>query len=79
MVTSAPMPMAMRAALVPALPAPRTVTRPGGTPETPPISTPRPPWGRSRWWAPAWVAIRPAISLIGASSGSVPECSCTVS
>ena len=33
---------------------------------------PRPPSGRSSMNAPAWVAILPATSLIGASSGSRP-------
>ena len=37
----------------------------------PQTSTPRPPPGRMRWWAPISGAIRPATSLMGASSGSV--------
>ena len=49
------------------------------SPETPPISTPRPPWPFSRSLAPTWGAIRPATSLIGASSGSLPSAVCTVS
>ena len=71
-ITSAPMPAATDAAFRPALPAPSTTTRAGETPATPPMRSPRPPAGRSRWWAPAWVAMRPAISLIGASSGQCP-------
>ena len=35
-------------------------------------ASPRPPSGFSRKYAPAWAASRPAISLIGASSGSAP-------
>ena len=31
-----------------------------------------PPFDFSRWLAPAWIAIRPATSLIGASSGKPP-------
>ena len=77
--TSAPMPAAIMAALEPDVPAPMTVTRAGATPGTPPSSTPRPPWVRSRWWAPAWAAMRPAISLIGASRGSDPLGRATVS
>ena len=48
-------------------------------PATPPSSSPRPPSGRSSMNAPAWVAILPATSLIGASSGSRPAASVTVS
>ena len=49
-----------------------TTTRPGATPGTPPSSSPRPPSGFSRKYAPACAASRPATSLIGASSGSAP-------
>ncbi len=45
---------------------------PGATPGTPPSRRPRPPSGFSRKYAPACGASRPAISLIGASSGSAP-------
>ena len=48
-------------------------------PGTPLSSTPRPPAGRWRCSAPAIVAIRPAISLIGARSGSEPSGRRTVS
>ena len=41
-------------------------------PGTPPSRRPRPPSGFSRKYAPACAASRPAISLIGASSGSAP-------
>ncbi len=77
--TSACMPTAMAAAFDPATPAPITTTRPARTPGTPLSSTPRPPAGRWRCSAPAIVAIRPAISLIGARSGSEPSGRRTVS
>ena len=48
-------------------------TRPGATPGTPPSSSPRPPNGFSRKYAPACEASRPATSDIGASSGSAPR------
>src|SRR5215211_7760045 len=54
-------------------------TRPGATPGTPPSSIPRPPSGFSRKYAPAWAAMRPAISLIGASSGKRRSSVSTVS
>ena len=69
----------MRAALVPTTPPPRTTTFAGGTPGTPPSSTPRPPCAISRQCAPAWIDMRPATSLIGASSGRPPRASVTVS
>ena len=78
-VTCAPMPTAMRAACVPTTPPPRITTSAGGTPGTPPSRTPRPPCSFSRQWAPAWIDMRPATSLIGASSGSPPRASVTVS
>ena len=77
--TSASMPAAICAAFPPAMPPPSTTTCAGLTPEAPPISTPRPPCGRSSSFAPTWGAIRPAISDIGASSGSRPSGVCTVS
>ena len=77
--TSASIPAAIHAAFQPTLPAPRTTTFAGRTPGAPPISTPRPPLWRSRKWAPICGASRPATSLIGASSGSAPLASCTVS
>src|SRR5919204_250937 len=61
------------------IPPPITTTRPGATPGTPPSSSPRPPSGFSRKYAPACAARRPAISLIGASSGRAPESVSTVS
>src|SRR5215210_467218 len=61
------------------MPPPITRTRPGATPGTPPSSRPRPPSGFSRKYAPACAARRPAISLIGASSGSRPSSVSTVS
>ena len=79
MATSASMPAAIQAAFQPTLPAPSTTTRAGRTPGAPPSSTPRPPLCRSRKWAPIWGAIRPATSLMGASSGSAPVGSWTVS
>ena len=51
----------------------------GGTPGTPPSRMPRPSNGRSRYFAPSWMLIRPATSLIGVSSGSVPFASLIVS
>ncbi len=77
--TSASMPWAIHAALVPTVPAPITTTRPGRTPGAPPSSTPRPPLPRSRKWAPICGARRPATSLMGASSGSAPDALRTVS
>ena len=65
-----PVPAATLAAHVPTTPPPSTSTFPRSTPGTPPSSTPRPPWGRSRNFAPCWVASLPAISLMGVSSGS---------
>ncbi len=73
------MPWAIHAEFQPTLPAPMTTTRAGRTPGAPPSSTPRPPPSRSRKWAPIWVAMRPATSLIGASSGSPPPSTWTVS
>ena len=78
-VTDASMPMAMNAALVPTTPPPMIITLAAGTPGTPPSRMPRPPSGFSRMNAPAWVAILPATSLIGASNGSRPCVSSTVS
>ena len=78
-VTYASMPIAMRAALVPDTPPPRITTLAAGTPGTPPSSTPMPPCSFSRQCAPTCTAIRPATSLIGASSGSPPRASVTVS
>ncbi len=69
MVTSAPRPVAMRAALTPEVPPPSTTTLPGSTPGTPPSSTPLPPCGLARKWPPTMTDMRPAISLIGSSSG----------
>ena len=77
--TSASMPWAIHAAFQPTLPAPSTTTRAGRTPGAPPSSTPRPPCSRSRKCEPTCGAIRPATSLIGASSGSAPVSACTVS
>ena len=79
MVTLASSPTAMRAALVPDTPPPSTTTLAGATPGTPPSRTPAPPCSFSRQCAPTWIAIRPATSLIGASSGSAPARSVTVS
>ncbi len=69
----------MNAAFIPTAPPPMTITFAAATPGTPPSRIPRPPMGFSRKNAPAWVAILPAISLIGASSGSRPWESSTVS
>ena len=85
MATSAPRPRAMVAALAPAIPPPMTTTRAGATPGTPPSSTPRPPvvccraLMRCRVLAPTWTDMRPAISLIGDSSGRLPSAAVTVS
>ncbi len=78
-VTSAPIPSASWAAWVPTTPPPRMTTLAGRTPGMPPNSFPRPPSCRSRYWAPIWIDIRPATSLIGVSSGSVPLGNSTVS
>ena len=61
------------------MPPPMTTTCPGATPGTPPRRRPRPPSGFSRKYAPAWAASLPAISLIGASSGSARLLVSTVS
>ena len=73
------MPIAIVAAFIPTTPPPITSTLPAATPGTPPSSSPRPPRGFSSMKAPAWVAILPATSLIGASSGRRPAESSTVS
>ena len=69
MVTFAPRPVAIRAALTPEVPAPTTTTDPGNTPGTPPSNTPLPPLCLAKKFAPMTVDIRPAISLIGSSNG----------
>ncbi|MFM8802938.1 MAG: hypothetical protein ACKOK8_03340 [Planctomycetia bacterium] len=51
----------------------------GATPGTPPSRIPRPICGFSRYFAPSWMLIRPATSLIGMSSGSRPRSSRSVS
>src|SRR5918998_1476109 len=61
------------------MPPPMTTTSPGATPGTPPSRSPRPPSGFSRKVAPACAASRPAISLIGASSGRARSSVSTVS
>ncbi len=58
---------------------PSTRTLAGGTPGTPPRRIPRPPCAFSSAQAPICVARRPATSLIGARSGSLPSAVCTVS
>ena len=78
-VTCASNPIAMRAALTPDTPPPSTTTLAGATPATPPSSVPRPPCSISRQCAPAWMAMRPATSLMGASSGRPPRALVTVS
>ena len=70
MVTSAPRPAAIFAALVPTTPPPSIITFAGLTPGTPPKSMPRPPEGFSKYLAPSWMAIRPATSDIGTKSGN---------
>ena len=50
--TCARIPAAMRAALVPAIPAPSTTTLAARTPVAPPKSFPLPPFIRSRKYAP---------------------------
>ena len=73
MVTCAPMPTAILAALVPTTPPPRMTTLAGATPGTPPSRMPRPPLGASRYCAPTCTAMRPATSLMGVSRGSEPS------
>ena len=73
------MPSAMKAAFIPTTPPPMIITFAAATPGTPPSRIPRPPSGFSSMNAPAWVAILPATSDIGASSGSRPRASSTVS
>ena len=55
---------------MPTTPPPITTTFPRATPGTPESNTPRPPLTRSKKFAPICAAIRPAISLIGASKGN---------
>jgi hypothetical protein len=69
----------MKAAFIPTTPPPITITLAAATPGTPPSKIPLPPSGFSSMKAPACVAIFPATSLIGASSGSRPRASSTVS
>ena len=78
-VTSEPSPTAILAAFSPTTPPPTTAVRPRGTPGTPPSRIPEPPQVRCRWWAPSWMAIRPATSLIGVSSGRLPSSEVIVS
>ena len=52
---------------------------PAATPGDAADQQPGPPSGSCRKYAPAWAASRPAISLIGASSGSRPSAVSTVS
>src|SRR5438132_8176652 len=59
----------MRKAFTPEVPPPRMTTRPGKTPGTPPSKTPLPPLYLARKLAPITTDMRPAISLIGSSSG----------
>ena len=73
------MPSAILAASVPETPPPMMVTRAAGVPGTPPSRRPAPPAGLSRARAAACTDIRPATSLIGVSSGSLPSAVCTVS
>ena len=77
--TSAPSPMAMRAAFIPTTPPPSTSTRAGATPGTPQNSRPMPPLCFNRVSAAENTAMRPATSDMGASSGRPPRASVTVS
>ena len=61
------MPTPISAAWLPATPPPMITMSAGGTPGTPPSSTPRPPFSFSRQRAPTWGAMRPATSDIGVS------------
>src|SRR5262250_2475074 len=65
MATLAPRPAATLAALAPTTPPPRMTTLAGSTPGTPPSRMPRPSKGRSRYFAPSWMLMRPATSLVG--------------
>ena len=77
--TLAPSPAATRAAFAPTTPPPMMTTLAGSTPGTPPSRMPRPSNGRSRYFAPSWMLMRPATSLIDVSSGSPPFASLIVS
>ena len=79
MTISAPRPAAIRAACVPTTPPPITAILLGATPGTPPISLPIPSADFRKAAPAASIASRPATSLIGASSGSPPWASVTVS
>ena len=78
-VTSACRPIAIWAALVPAIPPPKIVTLAGATPGTPPSNVPLPPLVTCNAVAPACTDKRPATSLMGASNGKRPLASVTVS
>ncbi len=78
-VTSARRPTAISAACVPETPPPNITTFAGGTPGTPPSSTPEPPFAFCRQLAPTCTDMRPATSLMGVSSGSEPSGAVTVS
>ncbi len=73
------MPVAIRTAFAPTMPPPITATTPGAAPGTPDSSTPRPPLRISSACMPTWIASRPAIWDIGASSGVPPDGDTTVS
>ena len=79
MVVFEPIPAAILAAFTPTIPPPKTKVFAGGTPGIPPISTPRPPIAFSKNFAPSWVAILPATSLIGMSKGNDRSTFSTVS
>ena len=64
---------------MPTTPPPSTTTFAGATPGTPPSRMPRPIIGFSRYFAPSWMLIFPAISLIGVRQGSRPALSLIVS
>jgi hypothetical protein len=67
------------AAFAPTIPPPITITLAGATPGTPASKIPRPSCGRSKYFAPCWMLMRPATSLIGVSSGRFPFASRIVS
>ena len=77
--TSAPIPAAICAALLPTTPPPKINTLAGLTPGTPPKRIPFPPCGFSRKRAPSWIDIRPATSLMGINKGNEWSASSTVS
>ena len=76
---SAQVPAATATAFMPETPVPMMTTLAGATPETPPMTTPRPPSTRARHWAPTRGGKAARDLTHRDSSGSEPSGSWTVS